>query len=220
MHRPLIPHWAAIKRVLRYLKHTIHYGILLTRAPHSSLVALGDVDWAGDSENRRSTMGHCIYFGSNLISWGSRRQTTVARSSTEAEYRALANTTSELTWITILFRELGIHSTPTPVILCDNIGATYMAANPVFHARTRHVKIDFHFVREKVVSKTIHVCFVNTKDQLADIFTKPLSIQHFEPLRDKLRVCELPLRSRGRVNDNLYHRPDFVKGDGDKMITF
>ena len=110
--------------------------------------------------------GFAIYLGSNLISWTSRKQRTISRSSTESDYKALADTVGELTWLQALLRELGIRAPTTPILWCDNLGATYLSGNLVFHARTKHVKVDFHFVREKVTQGDLCVQFIYTKDHI------------------------------------------------------
>lgn len=130
--------------------------------------------------------------GSNLVSWSSKKQRTVAHSSTKAEYKSLANTAVELSWLQIIFGQLCIYLNNPPVIWCDNIGATYLAVNPVFHARTKHIKIDFHFVREKVVKGMLKVRYVSTTDQISDIFTKALRCPCFRFLLDKLTVLPAP----------------------------
>ncbi|XP_019186544.1 PREDICTED: uncharacterized protein LOC109181247 [Ipomoea nil] len=171
MHTPTVNHWGMVKRVLRYVKGTLNYGLRLSPSPTTSIHAYSDSDWAGCPIDRKSTSGYAVFLGTNLVSWLSRKQWTVARSSTEAEYKALADVAAEVTWVVSLLRELGLHFGQSSTLWCDNLGATYLCANPVFHARTKHVEIDYHFVRDKVASGDFVVNFVSTKDQLADIFT-------------------------------------------------
>jgi histone deacetylase 1/2 len=190
LHAPRSPHWSAVKRILRYIQHTVSHGLHIRPASSSFLSAFSDADWAGSSEDRRSTGGHAIYYGPNLIAWSARKQSTVSRSSTESEYKALANATAELIWLQSLLRELGVSQDHSPVLWCDNIGATYLSSNPVFHARTKHIEVDFHFVRERVARKLLYVKFISSKDQIADIFTKPLPLPLFEACRRNLNLID------------------------------
>ncbi|XP_019181955.1 PREDICTED: uncharacterized protein LOC109177102 [Ipomoea nil] len=192
MHSPTVDHWNLVKRVLRYVKGTLDYGLQLTPSSSTTIHAYSDSDWAGCPIDRKSTTGFAVYLGSNLISWLSKKQRTVARSSTEAEYKALADVSAEVTWVVSLLQELGLHSGGPATLWCDNLGATYLCANPVFHARTKHVEIYYHFVRDKVASGDFVVNYVSTTDQLADILTKPLPSTRFAALRDKLNVAMLP----------------------------
>ena len=115
-----------------------------------------------------------MYLGSNPISWSSRKQRTRARSSTKAEYRAVASTTAELLWLKNLFIEIGLPISSKPIIYCDNLGGTYVSANPVFHSKMKHLGRDYHFVQENVQAGSLRVSFISTHDQVADLLTKPL----------------------------------------------
>ncbi|KAM1486966.1 hypothetical protein ACFX2I_001086 [Malus domestica] len=196
MHSPTTAHWAAVKRILRYLKGTHDHGLLYKPSP-LTLTAFADADYAGDPDNRRSTGGHCIFLGENLISWSSKKQRGVSRSSTEAEYRQLAYTSAHLSWFRNLFRDLYLPLQP-PRLWCDNISAIAVASNPVYQARMRYVEVDYHYIRDKVIRKEIEVGYVATTDQIADFLTKGLSSVRFHYLISKLPVRQRPVSLRGR----------------------
>jgi hypothetical protein len=140
----------AVKHILRYIKGTLTHGLRYLNQSSLNLIVFCDADWAGCPTTRRSTTGFCVYLGSHCISWASKKQPTVSRSSAEAEYRALATTTAELTWLQYLLHDLGIPLEHRPLIFWDNQSAIHMSHNPVFHACTKHIAIVYHFIREKV----------------------------------------------------------------------
>jgi hypothetical protein len=151
MHDPREPHLTAMKRILPYLHGTPDYSLLLRRSSSSDLVVYTDADWAGCLDTCRFTSGYAVFLGDNLVSWSAKRQTVVTRSSAEAEYRAVANGVAGATWLRQLLHELQTSPSQCTIVYCDNISAVYLSTNSVQHHCTKHVEIDLHFVREKVV---------------------------------------------------------------------
>ncbi|RVW24113.1 Retrovirus-related Pol polyprotein from transposon TNT 1-94 [Vitis vinifera] len=185
---PRSTHYAAVLRILRYLKGTLFHGLFYSAQSPLVLRAFSDADWAGDPTDRRSTTGYCFLLGSSLISWRSKKQTFVARSSTEAEYCALADTTSELLWLRWLLKDLGVSTSSATPLYCDNQSAIHIAHNDVFHERTKHIEIDCHFIRYHLVHGALKLFSVSSKDQLADIFTKSLPKRRTRDLVDNLKL--------------------------------
>ncbi|WMV46929.1 hypothetical protein MTR67_040314 [Solanum verrucosum] len=174
----------------------------ITPSTSSTINVYCDAGWAADPDDRRSHHGFVVYYGPNLISWSSQKQKVVARSSTEAEYRAIAFAASEVSWIASLIKELWLPCPRPPVIFCDNISAIYLTANPVFHQRSKQIEIDYHFVREKVSCGQLCVKYIHSTDQTADVFTKALSSSRFAHLRSKLTVSKPDMRLPGVLDDN------------------
>ena len=196
LHAPTIDHFLAVKRILLYVKGTLHFG--LTFRPStipSALVAYSDADWAGCPDTRRSTSGYSIYLGNNLVSWSAKKQPTVSRSSCESEYRALAMTAAELLWLTHLLHDLKVPIPQQPLLLCDNKSAIFLSSNPVSHKRAKHVELDYHFLRELVVAGKLRTQYVPSHLQVADIFTKSVSRPLFEFFRSKLHIRSNPTLS-------------------------
>ncbi|GJX69622.1 ribonuclease H-like domain-containing protein [Tanacetum coccineum] len=172
MHDPREPHQAALKRILRYVR--------------------------GCPTTRRSTSGYCVFLDNNLLSWSSKRQATLSRSSAEAEYRGVANVVAETAWLRNLLRELHSPLQRATLVYCDNVSAVYMSSIPVQHQRTKHVEIDMHFVRDQVAAGHVRVLHVPSRYQFADIFTKGLPYALFDDFRSSLSVRPSPaLTARG-----------------------
>lgn len=199
MQAPTSIRWRALKRLIRYLHGTLHHGIILHRKSPLTLHAFTDADWAGEKDNYRSTVGYIVYLGSNPISWSSKQQSTLARSSKEAEFRVVASTTTEVQWLISLLNEISISSSTIPVIYCDNLSATSYSANPVFHSRMKHLALYFHFVREKVQQGSIWVQHIAGDDQLADALTKPLPRPQFHYLISKIGLLTGSSILRGHI---------------------
>lgn len=191
----------SLKRLLRYLCGTLHHGLIIHRDSPLTLHAYSDADWARDKDDYIYTTTYIVYLGKNPISRSSKKQRTIARSSTEAEYRAVANTTAEVLWLHNLFRELRLTTTMPPVIYCDNAGATYVSANPVFHSKMKHLGLDYHFVRENVQAGQLHVSYISNTDQLADALTKPLPRSTFISLVRKIGLSPWLTILRGHDKD-------------------
>ncbi|KAD0533627.1 hypothetical protein E3N88_31441 [Mikania micrantha] len=200
LQSPTTNHFQHVKCILRYIEGTISYGLVFSRVSALAVIGYSDADWAQCIDTRRSTYGYSIYLGNNLISWSAKKQPTVARSSCESEYRAMANTATEIIWVTNLLKELHVLSSAKPTLFCDNKSAIFLSQNPVSHKRAKHIDLDYHFIRELVASGHLRAIFLPSKLQVADIFTKSLSRAQFEYFRDRLCIRPPPFRLRGDVN--------------------
>lgn len=191
LNSPCEEHWDAVVRILKYIKKAPGKGLLYEDKGHTRIMGYSDADWAGSPTDRRSTSGYCMFVGGNLISWKSKKQTVVARSSAEAEYRAMAFATCELIWLKQLLKELKFGDVSHMTLICDNQAALHIASNPVFHERTKHIEVDCHFIRERILSGDIVTSFVNSNDQLADVFTKSLRGPRIDDICNKLGAFDL-----------------------------
>ncbi|CAM8969964.1 unnamed protein product [Rhodiola kirilowii] len=190
--QPRQPHFMAAHHLLRYLKGTINKGLFYPVQSDLSVVGFSDADWGACLTTRRSLTGFCVFLGHSLVSWKTKKQATVSRSSAEAEYRSMAATTSELVWTSYILHDLRLQVSLSITLFCDNKAARQIAANPCFHERTKHLELDCHFTGEKVQSGFLQTAYIHTSLQLADVMTKPLGRAQHESLIFKLGLVDLP----------------------------
>ena len=185
LNNPGPQHWTAVKHILRYLKKTSTHGLIF-KAKGSDLNNIGpnysDADWAGCLDTRRSTTGYIFFLSGSPITWRSRRQTTPALSSTEAEYMALTEAAQEIHWLRSLIQDIGFKQHNPTKLYGDNRGSIKLSNNPIFHKRTKHIDIKHHFIREAVENKIVALEWIPTEDMVADIFTKSLKPVKFNRL--------------------------------------
>jgi len=179
MEAPRQSHLQAAKRILRYIKGTQSDGIFYSCTNNVELVGYTDSDWAGDIEKRKSTSGYVFHLGTGIFSWSSKKQQVVALSTAEAEYIAAGSTATQAVWLRRILSVLQHKQEGPTKILCDSKSAIALSKNPVFHGRSKHIDIKFHFIRDLVNDKEIELEFVRSEDQVADIFTKPLKAELF-----------------------------------------
>jgi hypothetical protein len=177
-----------VKRIFRYLRQAPKFGIWYSTSSSLALRGFPDADFAGCRLDSKSTSGTCQFLVSSLVSWSSRKQSSVAQSTTEAEYVAAASCCSQLLWITYTMSDFGEEYTHVP-LQCDNTSAISIAKNPVLHSKTKHIEVTYHFLRDNVEKEKIALIHVPTHDQLADIFTKPLDQATFTRLSGGSLVC-------------------------------
>ncbi|KAM1687291.1 hypothetical protein ACFX2K_035286 [Malus domestica] len=186
MHSHTLVHWEIVKRILRYLKSSVGRGIIMKNNGLNHILAYIDADWAGNALDRKSSTSFCTFVRGNLVTWKSKKQTVIARSSAEAEYRAMAAIACELIWLKGLLSELGFTSMTHMSLYYDNQAAMHITSNLVFHERTKHIEVDCHYIRAQIQSKVIDTVFTRNHDQLADLFTKALDFTQFQRLLCKL----------------------------------
>jgi hypothetical protein len=198
---PGIPHLGACKRILRYLRGTVDYSLVLGERNDGdvNLVGWSDASWAQDPDTRKSVSGYVFSIDGSSVSWSSKKQSVVATSTVEAEYIASANATKEAIWLRTLLSEVDYPQTEATIIHSDNQGSIALSGNPVAHSRAKHIDIRYHFIREHISKEEIKLNFVSTKRMLADVLTKALPRDTFIAFRGRLGV--LDASSSGNVEN-------------------
>ncbi len=181
--KPTKQHWTAVKRIMRYLNGTLDLGLLYHKEESKECVGFSDADWAGDQDDRRSMSGYMFQISGAAVSWRSKKQSCVTLSTAEAEYMALASATQEAVWMRKLLTDLQNKTEKPTVIFEDNQSAIFMAKNPQYHGRAKHIDIKYHFIRDQIANGVINLKYCNTDDMVADMFTKGLSGEQFKKLR-------------------------------------
>lgn len=194
---PTDAHFQAAQRILKYLKGNPGLGLFYSADTDLCFNAFTDADWATCLDSRRSVTGYCVYLGTSLICWKSRKQKVASRSSTESEYRSMADVTREILWIQQLLEDFHVTVSVTAKLFCDNKSAIYIATNPAFHERTKHIELDCHTVRDQINLGTLKALHVTTDNQLADILTKPLHPGPFRSLLNRMSMSSLYSPSAG-----------------------
>lgn len=188
IQEPTDQHIESAKHVFWYLRYSTDYKLHYNGAGQSSLIGYSDSDWGENKDNRRSTTGFVFLMADGPVTWALWMQKTVARSSTEAEYMALSEACSEITWLTSLQREIDYGQTSPVPLVSDNQGGIFLAVNPAHDRRLKHVDIRYHFIREYVTSNLVNIVYISTDNMIANILTKPLERVKFEHFCKKLGI--------------------------------
>ena len=183
-------HLQAVKRIFKYLQGTQNYGLWYPRDTDLTLHAYTDADWAGSMDDRKSTSGGAFFMGSRLVSWFSKKQSSISLSTAKEEYVAAASCCTQLLWMMQILQDFKTNCTQTISILCDNTSAISVSKNPVMHSKTKHIPIKYNFLLEQVLEQKVKLKYVPSKEQVVDILTKPLPREKFEYLRQKLGVVD------------------------------
>jgi hypothetical protein len=195
LEEPHEEHWAAVKHIMRYVAGTVDYGLCYRikekGGDQAQLLGFGDSDFAGDVDDRKSTTGVLYCLGDSPITWHSSKQKVVALSTCEAEYVAAGSGACQGVWLARLLKELVGSELRAPVLKVDNKSAIDLSKNPVHHDRSKHIEVKFHYIRECVEGGKIVLEQISTRDQLADIMTKPLGRVLFQELRDRVGVVNI-----------------------------
>ena len=194
MQHPHESHWKAAKRIIRYIRGTVQFGIHYSTGATPLLVGFTDSDWAGDPDDRKSTAGYVFTLGSGPITWACKKQSALALSSAEAEYRAAVQASKEAMWLRQILSEFGFEQQHPTTLWCDNQSAIQLCKDPVQHQRSKHIELHMHFIRKLLTDHVLEVLYCPTEDQVADIFTKTLTEAKFTKLRPMVGVQEVVIK--------------------------
>ena len=189
---PKETHMKEVKRIFRYLKGTLDFGLWYPKEEDFTLTAYTDVDWVGSIDDRKSTSGGAFFLGKFLVSWISKKQPSISLSTTEDEYIIVSSCCTQVIWMKQTLENLQVKYDHPILLNCDNINAINLSKNLFMHSKTKHIPIKYHFLRDHVTQKIVKIVYLDTKEQIADIFTKPLPRSTFQNLRHKLGVIQKP----------------------------
>lgn len=189
MHCASEMHLRAAKRILRYIKGTVDYGVKFEMCQNFKLYGFSDSDWAGSFDDMKSTSGYCFSLGSGIFSWSSKKQEIVAQSTAEAEFIAATAAANQVLWLKKIMCDLHMEQKNDTEIFVDNQAAIAISNNPVFHGKTKHFNIKLYFLREVQQNGEVTLVYCKSEEQLADLFTKSLPANMFEYLRQRIGVC-------------------------------
>ena len=191
MERPTELHFNAAKRVLRYLKGTMSFGLFYRKGEKQELIGYTDSDYAGDQDDRKNTSGYVFMLSSGAVSWSSKKQPVVTLSTTEAEFIAAASSACQAVWLRRILQQLNHEPRKSTTIYCDNSSTIKLSKNPVLHGRNKHIDVRFHFLQELTKDEVVELIQCSSQEQVADIMTKPLKLDVFQNLRELLGVYPL-----------------------------
>ncbi|XP_074328266.1 secreted RxLR effector protein 161-like [Apium graveolens] len=193
MSRPTKLHLLVAKRVLSYLQGTSDFGLFYKKNGNNELIGYTDSDYAGDIEDRKSTSGYVFILSLAAVAWSSQKQPIVTLSTTKAEFVAVAACSTQAIWMKRILSTLGYQGDERTIIFCDNSSTIQLARNPVFHARSKHIEVRFHFLRDLENNGIVQLVHCGTNDQVVDVLTKPLKLETFRKMRERLGVCKVPV---------------------------
>jgi hypothetical protein len=200
MQQPTTKHRQAVKRIIRYVAGTLDHGLYYPRCPgEAHLVGYSDSDHAGDIDTSKSTSGIIFFFGKCLVSWQSVKQHMIALSSYEAEYIAASTALTQALWLVRLLGDLLSRDTRTVELRVNIKSALALTKNLMFHERSKHIQVRYHFIRGCLEKGSFKACYINTKDQLTDLLIKPLGRIKFLELCSRIRMVQLSHKTTHKI---------------------